>query len=106
MSIGRRVCFGRVLHLDDPHLVCELAGEQVKDWDGELGEIAAVGAMLAEDFTLGLFIAVLGRVILRGDAGAEIHVEIAGCSAVRASWFELASGKANIEFEAGEPPFF
>ena len=53
-----------------------------------------------------LFIAFLWKEMLGGDASEEFHVEIPGGSAVGVFGAELASGKAKIELETGESPFF
>lgn len=49
-----------------------------------------------------LFIAVLRREVLGGDAGEKLHMEFPGGGAVGVAWVELGIEEADVELEAGE----
>src|ERR1017187_943743 len=87
----------------------------VEHRDGQLGELAAAGAVAAQDLARlledriyavqrGFFVAVLRRQRLRRDAREQLDVEFPCCRAVRIARGEFAFEETQIDLQAGQAP--
>ena len=93
----------------------ERADDLVEHRDGELGELAAAGAVAAQDIAGlfedrihtvqgGLLVARLSREALRGDAGEEFDVEFPGRRAIRVVRGKFAFEEAQVDLQTRQAP--